>query len=832
MNRTPEKPATKPSQRRWYWLALLFFSVPTAVLFWEIVFAGKVLFWGVPLMQFVPWYQSVVDVVRGGELPLWNPLVGNGAPLLANYQTAVFYPPNWLIFMFQPARAMSWLMVLHVVWAGLGTWLYTRQLGLRPFARLVSALSFMFSGYLVSRLGFASIGSALPWLPWLFWAAERLLRRPALERGLVLGTGLGMQWLSGHAQTSFYSGLALGFYLIWRWLPFRSSNPNLSIKSRGRSLIFVLLALLLAIGILLVQLLPTAELQQLSQRSAGVETGFGLTYSLWPLRLIAFFTPRFFGHPATGNYWGYCCNYWEDNGYAGLLPLLLAIGTSLDWGKRFILASSCFKKRQQTTANSAGNNSGMNDAEQASIQRYVPFFAFMALVALVLAFGVHTPIYPWIFEHVPGFGQFQAPVRLLCLWTFGVSILAGIGAEMWRPTRRIRAAGRYGIVLGLAFLLAAILSGRFLAGNTKTFCLGIVQLGAGLLIAGLYALKQPHFNDEKRLSVWSILVLLFVVIDLVSAVWGANPTAEPWLYTRQTEVAATLAGAGFTGRTYYPADDEYRVTYTCAGQEDSCQRYLSFNRFGLPGTEYWFGIREALLPNTGILDKVPSANNFDPLLSNRYVTLRDAVDNAERDVQDRLLRMMGVEILITDNDLNDREIIHVNQDVYFSRIQDPLPRAFMAYNTLTVGSSQEALEIITGSDFDPYKMVVLEKAGELDIEIKLESEIDPQSLENALNNSIRLRTSSPSDGVLVLLDTYYPGWQVFVDGEPGSILPANLAFRGVPLKAGEHMVEFIYRPAGFRLGAALSGSAWLIIGCLFLLAIIHRRVAIRRKTYE
>ncbi|MEJ2150454.1 MAG: hypothetical protein P8Z40_13375, partial [Chloroflexota bacterium] len=64
---------------------------------------GKVIFWGVPLLQFYPWQKMAFDALRSGALPLWNPLLGNGAPLLANYQTAVFYPPNWL-HLFVPAE--------------------------------------------------------------------------------------------------------------------------------------------------------------------------------------------------------------------------------------------------------------------------------------------------------------------------------------------------------------------------------------------------------------------------------------------------------------------------------------------------------------------------------------------------------------------------------------------------------------------------------------------------------------------------------------------------------------------------------------------------------
>ena len=322
--------------RAWRALTLV---APTLVLFWEIVFSGRVLFWGAPLMQFGPWYRAAVEAFRIGEWPLWNPLVGNGAPLLANYQTAPFYPPNWLHLVAPPARAMSWLMVLHVLWAGLGACRYAKEINLGRFSRLVSALSFMLSGYLVSRLGFPSIGSTLPWLPWIFWAMERLLKRPTLGRSTVLAFCLGLQWLAGHAQTSFYTGLALAGYLVWRLAGARPRSHEEA--SRNNLWVNLALALLFAIlvgfGVAAIQLVPTAELLLHSQRASGVETGFGMTYSLWPLRVIAFFSPRFFGHPATGNYWGYCCNYWEDNGYLGLLPLLLATGAVTGWFRRWKL---------------------------------------------------------------------------------------------------------------------------------------------------------------------------------------------------------------------------------------------------------------------------------------------------------------------------------------------------------------------------------------------------------------------------------------------------------------------------------------------------------------
>jgi uncharacterized membrane protein YfhO len=69
---------------------------------------------------------------------------------------------------------------------------------------------------------------------------------------------------------------------------------------------------------------------------------------------------------------------------------------------------------------------------------------------------------------------------------------------------------------------------------------------------------------------------------------------------------------------------------------------------------------------------------------------------------------------------------------------------------------------------------------------------------------VEVATSAGFPGWLVLADTYFPGWEATVDGEPVEILPAYLLFRAVPLPAGEHRVVFTYRPGPLRLGFLLS----------------------------
>lgn len=80
---------------------------------------------------------------------------------------------------------------------------------------------------------------------------------------------------------------------------------------------------------------------------------------------------------------------------------------------------------------------------------------------------------------------------------------------------------------------------------------------------------------------------------------------------------------------------------------------------------------------------------------------------------------------------------------------------------------------------------------------------------------IILSTRSDANGLLVLKDNYYPGWNVFIDGKKGSVMPVNIWQRGVWLKRGKHTVRFIYEPLSFRIGAVISICGFICVGLYF-----------------
>jgi len=97
-------------------------------------------------------------------------------------------------------------------------------------------------------------------------------------------------------------------------------------KTGVLAVLILLGCILLASLISAVQLIPTFEYLQQSQRASAVEAEAAMTYSFWSWHFLTFLSPGLFGSPALGNYWGYG-NYWEDAVYIGVLPFIIALST-------------------------------------------------------------------------------------------------------------------------------------------------------------------------------------------------------------------------------------------------------------------------------------------------------------------------------------------------------------------------------------------------------------------------------------------------------------------------------------------------------------------------
>lgn len=593
------------------WHARVLFGLLGLVLLgwlWPLL-AGETLFWGLPALQFYPWRAYAFAELRAGRLPLWNPYNGGGAPLLANYQTAVLYPPNWLHLILPDLAAMNLLAVAHIVWAAAGVWCFTGRLGMPGFGRAVSALAFSLSGYLIARLGSFPTVAAAAWLPWLFWAADRTREGGA---GRVAGLALvaAMQLLAGHAQTTFYGLVGVAAYIVW-------TGAHVQRRERWKMWARVSGGLLLGVGLAAAQLLPTAELYARSARANGLHYDWTTNFSYTLERSLTLLAPNLYGTPADGSYLTGGA-YFEDAAYMGVLPLVAALSVVGWWANR------------RATPEEGGR-----------LRRDVPFWAGMAIVAFLIALGKNGFLFPLLYRYVPTFQAFQGPVRWLILFVLPVSLLAGTGVSYaWGCGSRRVFWNRLFLAGGCAMaVMGAIAECWLVPVDSPLQVMGRAVIGLGILSAGCAALAllRPIEKSSQRGSHWEIAVLVFIAADLFWAFRGLNPTVP-------AEFFAPRPVAADAPMLYMPQTLQQRLMY---------EEFFDFRDYRR-AVDRWPELRAALLPNLNLLDRQPMVNNFEPLVTQTYA---EAVSALEARFADDGLVVLGADEYVTQEPFGEQALV-------------------------------------------------------------------------------------------------------------------------------------------------------------------------------
>ena len=423
------------------WLvAALLVAALSLLFFWKLVFTNLILVGVDSFLYFYPYKAYVAQDLLAGRLPLWNPHLFMGGPLLANMQTAILYPLHWPLLWLPAPKQVAASIVLHVTLGGWGVLAYARRsLKLSWPSALTAAVVFALGGFIGGQAEHVNQLNAIAWLPWaflLFDIAAQSRRRavPVLALALVLA----LMILAGHAQATFIGIVALMAYALAGGWPApaaplralgttRTCGPHLPalpaarrpgrwgrcgagvprgpgepgavsrairpyLASRLPHLAVLAVALVMAVLLASVQLLPTLELSRLSVRSGGLPYREAVSFSLRPWRLHYTLLPPFgvnleqvFGEA-----------YGEYVAYVGVVGLgLAALGLLRGWRRH----------------------------------RQARFSALLAAGGLFLGLGAFNPFYFLLYKLVPGFDLFRAPARWMLLYALGAALLAGMGME-------------------------------------------------------------------------------------------------------------------------------------------------------------------------------------------------------------------------------------------------------------------------------------------------------------------------------------------------------------------------------------------------------------------
>lgn len=754
-------------RRAWSWgLALLLVTLGVSVLFFRFNAAPgemsqdarRMSLLGDLITYYVPMAELAAGRVASGELPLWNPHVCSGIPLLATLQVGVFYPGNWLALVLPAQVAISWLMVIECLLAGwLAAWMF-RAMGHDELACAAGGVLYVF-GCVLGQTLWPPAASTLVFVPAILLALQKLCADP---RGVLplawwaalVGT-VALQLLAGFPQYMVYGLLLAGPFALLR-LCQAVREGRASGREALRRGAMALTAGGLGVGLAAVQLLPTLELTRLGVR--------GDVMTLMDLHYLTLLAPHMAGDvvraafdpsPALVSF-----HLANSGGYLGVTTLLLAgIGVALAW------------RRGMTW-----------------------LWLGLGVLTLVLSnglFGWSAPLYR-LFAELPVVGIFRTPERLRVVTFFCTVALAVSGFD---AIRRLGAGPSTelspGVPGGASRMRGATL-GATVAGLATAIVGGMLWVGQGagswrvvLATALVLAVATPGAVLRLRqASAFLLFGLLLADLALATGEYGSLrgiPMADSGRFATPAgrrvpagffEEQRDALGAGRIELLRYrprmataPSSGGYRI---------SCYEPM------VPAT--WPALEQTLIGRSG-----------------RGATL---FDHDPEDVA-TFYDVAGVRRVIRDGAGGPEVVAN----------DDALPRAYVLadYRVATQG---EAFEHLRDGDVDFRSVVLLED--DPGFPASEGSTLVAARIVEYAPERVVVEASSPVPGLLVLSDSHHPGWRATVDSRGTPILRANGLYRAVAVPAGRHDVVFEYDPPSLRWGAGVSLASLAVLSAVLL----------------
>lgn len=684
-----------------------------------------------PVRQQYPWRELVISTEKKLELPLWNPYNFAGTPLLANFQSASFYPLNIIFFLMPFSVGWSLIIFLGPLLGGMFLYLYLDNLKFSKWAGLLGALVFAFSGFFVSWLEWGTITHVVLWLPLILLSIDKIFfyfqEKSKIEDQKsklwysIFVFSLMSSFFAGHLQIFFYLFVFSLLYFLAQWFQFGLKKKILFLFIILNSLFIILTS---------IQWIPTLQFISLSARNVDVLDFNNPGWFIPWQHLIQFIAPDFFGNPTTLNYWG-AWNYGEFIGYVGTVPLILAL---------FVM----FYRRDKKTL----------------------FFGTLFFLAMIFSFPTFFAKIPYILN-IPFLNTAQ-PTRLLFVVDFTLAVLSALGFDYLLKTKR-----KITVIYPLIFI-AIILSGLWifipkehLAVVKSNLFLPTLLLISSLVLFLVLIIAQ---KKNKFITIVCIAIVILTAFDLLRFGWKFIPFAQK-TYLFPSAKAISFLQQNIGNNRIMTTDSRILPPNFSA----------MYRLQSVDGYDPLYLLRYGELIATSERKK-PDIN--PPFGFNRIVT--------PHNYDSKIIDLLGVKFILSLSDLKSEKLKKVFQEGETRIYQNKtvLPRVFFISKIAYARDNKEAIELMFDDSFIPNDTAIIELTqGGVSVP-PLRWKVGEAEIVQYSENKIVINTENTGDGFLILTDTFYPMWKATVDGTEAEIYRTDYNFRGVVVSSGEHKVEF------------------------------------------
>lgn len=710
------------------------------------------------IRQMYPWKTLAVESLKRGTLPLWNPYNFSGSPLLANFQSAALYPFGLLYLVLPQIDAWTILIILQPLLAVVFTYFYSKTIGMDMLAGWLTALSYGFSGFMAVWLEYNTIGHVVLWLPLMLLSIEHLKGRPSKIWLAILTLSHTSALLAGHPQVYAYTLVFSLLYTLFR------------ADSRMWMYIFGFSALGIGIGGL--QILPGIELIINAARSPHDSGQVFAKILIRPWQLLSLPFPNIFGNPATRTYWP-TDTFIGKVTTIGLVPLFFSL--------------SAFRRKDRITT----------------------WYIFATVITLLLI--TSNPITYFLYRiPIPLFTS-SSPTLMSFLFAFTLSVTCGLGLNFWltdtHSTKKLLIRSLQ--VIGLFGLLAL---GTKLPITPELSLHAPVALRAlmyGTLVSIVVIILFWIAIQFPKYRIHAITLLLLVhIFDLFIFFKRFNPFVPKALVFPQHTTIDRIKDKNL---------DRYWGYGTANIAANFASQYHIYSPEGYdPLYPKWYGEFLYAYRNGTLMEIFDDSTRSDAAISSRFG------DGGLSDMKkQKILSALSVRYILdrVENAGSEQTYppdrikrLEVYDDWAIYENTQALPRVYMAENIVAYSSPSDfsntffSTQVSSTSAFLPSDSNVISSHG------------GNARIQLYTPERVQIVTESTASGLLIVTDTFYPGWTATIDDRPAEIIKTNWTMRGVRVPEGTHTVTMIYTPKTVRYGALLSilSLGATIITLLFL----------------
>ena len=416
--------------------------------------------------------------------------------------------------------------------------------------------------------------------------------------------------------------------------------------------------------------------------------------------------------------------------------------------------------------------------------RWIIFFWLgVGLLAMILAFGANTFLYPLFYLLTPGFDAVRQQERIFLVYAFAAAVLSGYGAlalssplsrfarRRWQAYQRgLYWAGGAALALTGLYIYGATASAErgdavnLFYGVLRHHIFGLIIFGGGLL---LFALRPKRLWRRW----WGMLLIAaWLAFNLFSVNWQFN------LEERSPGTPFTPNGVS-----------QFLIEH--AANQPQPVRIASGG---------WL--------NGG--NNAASVYGLEDITGNTPLQLRDAAAFAEAMPAWRYWQLMNVLYVVDTRDIDSPGLArrYEADGVKVFEVGDPFPRARIVHRVI-VGDD---IGILARDETDLKTTALLMTPGGQRLAVSGQPSTVAQVVESRPGLLV-VDADTSAEGLLVLSNIYYPGWRAKLDGAPVEIQRVNGIFQGVFLPAGRHQVDLRFEPASFQWGAWISLAGLLLM---------------------